>query len=551
MSELLTFTQGDERWKALRKRAIEDLYWFDSVVLGYGPLVPMKPDVHALMCKFVEKRTGVPALDQARFRKITVPREVGKTTCITQGYPIQRICADPNVSILICNEKEQNAKDYLAAIKWQFESNELLRALFPEVIPSDLNDTAWSASRIVVNRTSGRKEPTVFVIGVGGTVTGAHPDIVIVDDMISREAMENARAGSRTIMEQTNRWIHQLEPIVNKGATPFPEILFIGTMWWHNDCYAHIDEAYGLGEPPRRFLLRMPLETGAVQQLPMERVGDLARFTRSAIEDGKSIFPEKWSLDDLAKMRMRDPELFACSMMNNPTDEITSTFKPAWLQRLSWMDEKTFYFTSSEAKQEVRQLQDLDKIIIVDPGGFSDGPGQDRARAAVAVLGEDFKGHYFFLDCFADKATFLDAIRQIVQFAISYAPRKIYVERAGQQAAFAQLLRQELESQNCHVPVDDTTVKPGGRSKELRILEMEPYWQRGQVYVGAGPQFHEFLTQYGQFPRAARVDVLDVLGYWPSLMRKRLGTHQQRPDERRQNEMARYRARLATLRRSR
>src|SRR5205807_1335440 len=83
-----------------------------------------------------------------------------------------------------------------------------MRALFPEVVPLDFTDTTWSASRIVVRRTSGRKEPTVSTIGVGGTVTGLHFDLIVCDDIISREAMENARAGSRQIMEQTNRWIH-------------------------------------------------------------------------------------------------------------------------------------------------------------------------------------------------------------------------------------------------------------------------------------------------------------------------------------------------------
>lgn len=542
-SLLGTFTIGDERWHAYRRRALTDLYWFDSMVLGYGDLVPMRPDVHAVMCKFVEKKTGVPELDEARFRKITVPREVGKTTLVTQGYAIQRICGNPNISILLCNEKEQNAKDYLAAIKWQFEANELLRTLFPEVIPDDLNDTTWSASRIIVKRTTGRKEPTVFVIGVGGTVTGAHPDLIIVDDMISREAMENARAGSRQIMEQTNRWIHQLEPLVNKGALPFPEIIFIGTRWWYNDCYEHIDEAYGLGDPPRAFLLRLTLETGAVQQLRAERVGDLARFTRAAIEDGQSIFPEKWSLDDLAKMRMRDAELFAACYMNSPADDITSTFKSAWLRHFTWIDPyQSLYFTSPDGTKAIRQLQDLDRILLVDPGGFGQGT-EDRARATVVVLGDDFKGHSLFLDCYSEKDSYLNAIRKIVEFAGHYAPRKIYVERAAQQAAFAQLLREHLTRAGTTIPVDDTTMKPGNKAKEVRILEMEPYFQRGQVYVGTGANFHEFKTQYSQFPRSARLDVLDVLGYWPSLMKKSALATAQRPDERRAHELALYRHR--------
>lgn len=543
---MIGFSQGDQKWHEYRRRAVSDLYWFNEVVLGLGDKIPMRPAVHSLLCRFVEKRTGSPALDECRYRKIEMPRETGKSTLITQGYAIQRICQDPNVAILICNEKETLAKDFLSAIKFQFENNDLLRALFPEVIPPDMNATTWSGTRIVVNRTSGRPDPTVDIIGVGGTITGKHPDLILVDDMISREAMENARAGSWQIMHQTNRWIHQLEPIVNKGAKPFPEIIFIGTRWWHNDCYEHIEEAYGYGEDPRNVLLRINLpETAEQQQVMAYRVGDIAVFRRSAIEDGRSIFPEKWDLEKLAKMRTIDPELFACNMMNQPSDEVTATFKSAWLQHFTWLDDNTFYFTTGEAKREVLRVKDLDIIILVDPGGFGQKQVEDRARAAIWVLGDDLQGHRFLLDCYAEKDTYLAAIRKLVEFCLRYPTvRKVYIERAGQQAAFSQLVRLEFQKAGVNTYVDGDTLKPGvaqgGGNKDLRILEMEPYFQRGEVWVGTSPAFHEFKTQYSQWPRAKRVDLLDLLGYWPRLMRKT--AHNQRPEERRAQELAIYRS---------
>ena len=97
---------------------------------------------------------------------------------------------------------------------------------------------------------------------------------------------------------------------------------------------------------------------------------------------------------------------------------------------------------------------------------------------------------------------------------------------------------------NLTTPVDDTTIKPESRAKEVRILEMEPFWQRGQVYVGTGAGFHEFRTQYQQFPQARRVDILDILGYWPRLMRKHATTSTQDTTKRREAELSAYRARM-------
>jgi hypothetical protein len=552
LADIPRFQQGDKTWTDYRKRSLEDLYWFAAFVLGYGEQIPMKPDVHGLMCKFVEKTTGHAGLDACKYRKIEVPREVGKTTCITQGYPIQRICRDRNVSILIANEKEGTAKDMLSAIKWQFESNEFLRALFPEVIPDDLNDTTWSATRITVKRDSGRKEPTIFVIGVGGTVTGMHPDVIIVDDAISREAMENARAGAWQIMHAVNRWINQLDPLVNKGAKPFPEIIFIGTRWWHGDCYEHIETAFGYGEPHREVNLRLRLPDGSLQHLlpgAVYVIGDLAVFRRPAIENGRSIFPEKWSLEDLAKIRLRDPALFACNYMNEPSDDVTATFKQDWIKPLVWLDDTQFYVTDETAKKLVLRLQDIDKIILVDPGGFGERVVESRARAAAICVGDDFNNHKFFLDCYSEQDTYLACIRHIVDWCSKYEPRKIYVERAGQQAAFAQLIRVELDKAGLNVPVDDVTIKPGNTNKDVRILEIEPYFQRGEMFVGTGPAFMEFKMQYQQYPRSARKDVLDILGHWPKVMRRAKTNGTKSVEQRRAKELADYHAKRNAMRR--
>jgi hypothetical protein len=541
-SDTLSFVAGDATWYTYRKRALTDLYWFGSVVLGLGSLVPMYEHTHRALCRIAEGRTGHAALDDAHVQRLELPRDWGKTSTITRALAIQLICGNPDISILLCNEREQNAKDFLKAIQWHFESNDFLRALFPEIIPKDFNATTWSASRFIVPRTTGRQEPTMFVAGVGGTVTGMHPDVVIVDDMISREAMENARAGSWQIMHQTNRWINQLRPLLSKQYDRW-RIYFIGTRWWHGDSYDHIALAYGYGEAETTYTLRLPLSSGEVQVLTATRAGDLVTFKRSAIENGRSSFPEKWSLEDLAKMRLVDEALFACNMMNNPSDERTATFKESWLKYYDWLSEHQLTFTDGAGAKRILALADLDVLMFVDPGGFALRQVEDRARPAVAVVGDDRRGTYLVLDIYNEKDTFLAAIQQIVAWCTRYNPRKIYVERAGQQAAFAALLREELRKVGLAVVVDDTTLKPGVTQKEVRILALEPYFQRGQIVVGKGAAFHTFREQYTQFPRTARFDVLDVLAYLPRAVKPRAGSGARSQSDRQNEELAVYRAR--------
>ncbi len=453
-------------------------------MLGYGPKIPMSPAEHLLLCRFVERRTGSPLLDQAPYQLVLVPREVGKTTLITQADTIRAICQNPNMSVLLGNEKEDNAKLFLAEIKRQFESNELLRALFPEVLPANYNETTWKATQIIVQRPEGRKEPTVFVTGEGGTVTGLHPDRIIVDDMLSKEAMENARVGDSSVMGRVNRWVNTLPQLLSSNAQPFPSITFVGTRWWVGDSYEHVEKTFGHGESRQYVALRAKTPTGRGIDMPIEgcyRVGDLAVYKRAGLEQGRVAFPSKWPQDRMTKIQFEDPATFACQVQNNPADEAVAVFKMSWLdqKRFVWLDDRTVQFMSMSGKRRQLRVADLDILVFVDPGGFATANVEDRARAAIVITGSTGTGEHLLLEAWSEHETFLTAIRQVIAYASRYIPRKIIVELAGQQAAFIELLRRTALAADIVLPLQ--VERPGSKAKANRILDLEPYFQQGQL----------------------------------------------------------------------
>ena len=504
----------------------------------------MTEEAHKMLCLIVTRRTGNPALDKAWVRKFEMPRGTGKTTVITKAYILQRICQNPNISIMLVNENEGTAKAILSEIKSQIESNELLRALYPEIIPTDFKDTAWSATQITVNRPEARNEPTIFVVGVGGTKTGMHPDMIFVDDMLSREAMESARAGSvADVMGQINRWIHQLIPLLS-GARD-REITFIGTRWWHGDSYEHLEESFGYGQDPQHFMLKTKLSTGVIQQLPAYRVGDLVVFRRAAIEDGQPAFislgEDKYGLEPLAKLRLQDPELFAANYLNQPSDELTATFKDAWLRYYDWLDGETsdqLVFTDLTGKRRTVALGSLDVLAFVDPGGFGKNKGGDRARAAIVVTGSTADGLHLVLDIYSDKGTYVQAQKAFLGFVRRYGVRKAYVERAAQQLVFIDQLRDMSRSEGLSVIIEEVTT--GVKSKDDRILGLEEPFQRATVYIGRTPRFIEFTRQYAQFPKSARKDILDALSMAPGRWRRVAGQGPRSAAQRQQLELAAY-----------
>lgn len=511
MTAPLTIQPKSEPWYRLRERALSDLFWFADVVLGYGQLVPLTVPAHYAMARFVEHATGVRALDDAHYRLVSVPRGVGKSTLITKARAIQLTLKYPGIALLIANEKQELANAFLDEIKKQFEGNEFLRALFPERIPTDFLRN-WSAERATLPREASRSEPTFQTIGVGGAITGVHPDVIFVDDAISREAMENARAGNWGIMEKVNRWINQLRPLLNYNFAEY-EICFLGTRWWQGDSYEHIERSFGYGEPERVYLLKTRLADGSTQTLRAFRRGDLAVFRRAIIEDGVCIFPEKYTMDALAKIRVADELLYAANFMNNPTDQLVATFKTQWLRYFEYTAPNQLHFTDRDGKDRYVLTQDLDCILSVDPA-FGE-TSESHSRAATVLTGSTEDGHRMILEAAAKKGGAEALTQDILALCATWHPRKLLIERAGQQAAFILYVKQAMDRAGVWTPLEE--VSPGGRKKDVRIATLEPYFQRGILYVQKTQL--DFLREYDTFPRGEFKDLLDALAYQPPFWR--------------------------------
>ena len=520
MSHQLTFQPGDQAWHAMRAKALKSLKFFAQHVMGYQDLIPMRDHAHELMLRVVEGSTGCPEIDTAPYVLILVPRDWGKSALITKAYATQLLCKNPNTGILIFNEKEATASQFLESIKHQFDRNDLFRSLFPELIPASKQDTQWSGQKIIIPRTTGRSEPSVMVAGVGAAIAGNHPDIIFFDDIISREAAESARRGNWEVMSGVNRWVHQAEALLSNQSPFTRRMIFIGTHWYHDDTYEHIQQYFGSGHETKEWLLTVPVEGGRKQTLPVKRMGDLVVFERSVREEGQWSWPEKYDEERMLRLQAEDPVLFACNYENRPSTDATSVFRNEWLKSYTWLDKHTISYLTPAGVKQALHLTQCDIVMLIDPGGFGTRKSEDRARAAIVVVAHTPSGEYLLLDCWSDRDTYVACQHRAVALAKIYRPRKVGIEVAGQQRVFYDQLRQMLTATGLMIGVEELHTE--NLNKDDRILQMEPYFQRGLMYVGSGAGFAEFRSQYGQWPRAARRDILDALAYLPKLVRPRM-----------------------------
>lgn len=518
----ISFKIGDAEWTRRRARALSDLYYFSSNILGFGGMEWLEPETHQLFCKFLERRTGIPEIDTAPMQKCETPRGTGKTTIGTVSAAIQMACKNPNIAIMIANEKAETAESFLATIKRHFETNDLLRALFPEVVPPDFKDTTWKTNAATLVRSTKRPEPTFFAIGVGGTVTGMHPDVIIVDDPISKEAMENARVGSWEIMRRVNRWCNELKLLLNTQAEPFPWIRVNGTRWWHDDVYDYIEKTYGYGEQPKKFRLSAKLLDGRTVSREIYRVGDVAVFRAAAMEDGRPVYPKIYPLETLEKLQRDDPELFSCNLMNDPVAAAIRTFQDEWIRFYTKVDKGVYSYWGDDGHLRYVQRENLSKLCVVDPAFTAGGLGD---RSAIIVVGTDLDtGKHLVLEATAERAEPKDVVDDVLNLCQAHACRRLFVEAVAQQLGFIQFLQSEIVRRGMHLGVE--TVKPGGRNKDIRIEGLSPYIKSGLVLLHSSQL--DLLTEYRSYRPGARYrDLLDALAYaaevWPRVTRQAPG----------------------------
>lgn len=133
-------------------------------------------------------------------------REHYKSSLITFAGAVQEILRDPDITIGIFSHTRPIAKGFLRQIKSEFEGNEKLKQLYPDILWQSprRESPKWSEDDgIVVQRRGNPKESTVEAWGlVDGQPTGKHFKLLIYDDVVTLESITSPEM----IGKVTNAW---------------------------------------------------------------------------------------------------------------------------------------------------------------------------------------------------------------------------------------------------------------------------------------------------------------------------------------------------------
>lgn len=277
-------------------------------------------------------------------------REHYKSTIITYAGSIQEILNNPDITIGIFSHTKPIAKAFLKQIQMEFEGNEDLRNLFPDVFHANpaKDSPSWSLDGgITVKRRGNPKENTIEAHGlVDGQPTSKHFNILLYDDVVTKESV----ATPEQIKKTTEAW----ELSDNLGAMGGKKI-HVGTRYSYADTYEKM------------------IERGVVKVR-------LHPATDDGTMTGKPVLftPEVWA----EKVRVQGEATVACQLLQNPL---------AGQQRMFNVEDLGVY----EVRPEV-----LNVYIMVDPGRSKK---KDSDNTAIVTIGVDYANNKYLLDAFNHK----------------------------------------------------------------------------------------------------------------------------------------------------
>lgn len=390
------------------------------------------------------------------------------SSLITFGLTVRDILRDPEITVGIFSFNRPMAKAFLRQIKREFEGNEKLRQLFPDIIWENPHREApkWAEDDgIIVKRRSNPKESTIEAWGlVDGQPTSRHFRLMVFDDAVTADSVTSPEM----IQKVTRAWEAALNLTTEGGA-----IRYIGTRWHYADPYAEM------------------IRRGAA----IERRHPV---TIDGTVDGE---PVLWSRERVAqKRRDMGPYTFSSQMLLDPAADRTHGFKDDWIR---------YYQGASD-------FSGMNKYLLVDAANekkkYSD-------YTAMIVVGLASDQNYYILDIVRDRLSLRERGDAVFALHRRWRPLRVGYERYGMMAD-VEYIRERQAQDNYRFEI----IELGGQlPKHDRIRRLVPLFEGGRMHLPETLSKVDFEgrhvdlvrsfldEEYRPFPVASHEDMLDAL----------------------------------------
>ena len=464
----------------IRKLAEADFITFVKLVAPYNVMGVC----HEELCKFLTNP------DLKPYRLVLYPRGHRKSFYAAM-YDCWRIVVDPSISIVYLSATSDLAESQLRTIKSTLDSP-IVRRYWPELIQADEGRREkWTTTEICVDdprrKAEGTRDSTVKAGGLTTNITGAHCDLIILDDMVVPK--NNTEEGRRQVMSQYS----QLQSILNPGGM----ILAVGTRYHPKDIYdtmqTTVEEIYDdTGE-----LIGKENQWDVLQKV-VEENGEFL-WNRQKRKDGKYY---GFDFKELSRIKAGyvDKSQFYAQYYNDPNDEGNALITPDMFE---YYNREHLY---SKAGVYYIKNRPLNVYAAID---FAFSLNNRADSSSIVVVGIDSDNNRYVLDIDRFKT---DRIQEYYNHVIAihnkYNLKKLRAEVTVAQQVIVTALKDKLAENSTRLVIED--YRPQTKKEERMLAVLRPLYEDHKIFHYRGGNC-EILEEELKQVKPAHDDVKNAL----------------------------------------
>ena len=376
-----------------------------------------------------------------------------------------------------------NAKMYVSAIKDQIDNNDVLKLICTDkkgkyILEPDKNAAGgWTEDRILLkHRTKlGMKEPSLFVSAVDNNRTGLHPDVIIMDDLVSEATVTTPEQRNKT----KTHYRFSLSLLERNGLQ-----VVIGTRYHMDDLYDDL----------------------------LQNTGFNCIVRPAILPNGKCYFPTKYPKEVLEELkRDQGADIFNSQYMLDPTNSDDAVFRIGNINY--YLDEEMALERDTGAYRGEVQFQ---QVFVLTDLAITQGKRSDYT--VIMILGITWDKKIYVIDYIRDKLTPSDILKSIFEMydkARKYGyVRGVGVETVAFQKVMMYLIKDEAKRRGISIPLIELKAN---KDKTLRINGLVPLVDSGDIYMS--PRHVELKNEMREFPFGKHDDLVDTLAYILQVMK--------------------------------
>lgn len=442
----------EDTYELVRTLCEESFYDYIKAVAPYAVM----GQVHKDFCEFLQHNP-----EKASYLLGLLPRGHRKSFIIGM-YCCWRIMKNPAITILYYSSTTDLAEKQLRSIKQTLESK-LHQKLWPALIdPVEGNREKWSSSEICVDSPirakEGIRDSTVATAGLTTTTTGAHADLIILDDLV--EPNNNNPAGRRLVEERYS----QMQSILNAGGM----IVAVGTRYDPKDLYDHLLSTYEEQYDHDGNLIGKK-KSWSVFQREVEKDGEFL-WPRAKRSDGKAF---GYNMQELARIKGSyiDKSQFYAQYYNDPNKLGASKYS------------NNFVYYEKEKLQESGGKwtiagKRLNLFAAID---FAYSLSDAADSSCIAVVGETADKLFYILEIDRFKTDRIkDYFDHVSRLHSKYHFKKLRGEATVAQSVIVKYLKDQLASQGTPLQIEE--YKPQKDKDERMNAVLRPLYEDSKIF---------------------------------------------------------------------